>query len=497
MKSIYKATAILSGSSIVSILLSLATAKVLALYLHPAGYGYYGLLQSFISVVCLVAGLGTATGIVRLGAGAAHRNDHASLGELQSAAWIIFGCLGVIGMALLTIFRARVSFWALGSSDHGTTIIWMGIGVLFTAAAAIQTGILNAYHHVGALAKSSIANTVMSATASITAVLLWRTNGVVPAVVAGGVVGWLASRYYLRRYVTAQQSRPSYLAVSRAVRALLRFGGPYTASMLIGTGVQLGLPMLVVHLLNTNSVGYYRAAAAISVGYLGFLMTAMGQDYYPRLSAAGNDPRTLVKLINDQHRLVMIVAVPVILATLALVPMLIPIVYSHKFQPAVDILEWQLIGDVFKFSSLTMSFAVLARCNSFTYFFTEVIGGAVTLSSTWIAVKLYGLQGLGISFLVTYVVYYAVVWLVLRRQVPLTWTTSNKQMMILSVMAALLIRILPATRFAAYRTPIALVLAIVAGVPSLLMIRREFMEKGPLHLPGPVTQKDGTTAVAS
>ena len=278
---------------------------------------------------------------------------------------------------------------------------------------------------------------------------------------------------------------------------MLRFGGPYTASMLIGTGVQLGLPMLVVHLLNTNSVGYYRAAAAISVGYLGFLMTAMGQDYYPRLSAAGNDPGTLVKLINDQHRLVMIVAVPVILATLALVPVLIPIVYSHKFQPAVDILEWQLIGDVFKFSSLTMSFAVLARRSSATYFFTEVIGGIVTLSSTWIAVKLYGLQGLGISFLVTYVVYYAVVWLVLRRQVPLIWTTSNKQMMTLSVMAALLIRILPATRFAAYRTPIALVLAIVAGVPSLLMIRREFMEKAPLHLPGTVNQKDGTTAVAS
>ena len=493
MKSTFKATAILSGSSIVSILLSLTTAKVLALYLNPAGYGYYGLLQSFVSVVSLLAGLGTATGLVRLGAGAATRNDHSTLAELQTGAWIIFGCLGIFGMVCLTVFRARVSHWALGNFDQGTTIVWMGVGVLFTAAAAIQTGMLNAYHRVGALAKSSIANTVMSAVASITAVVLWRMEGVVPAVVAGGVAGWLASRYFLRQYVTPPSSRPSYAGVMTALRALLRFGTPYTASILIGTGVQLGLPMVVVHLLNTSSVGYYRAAAAISVGYLGFLMTAMGQDYYPRLSAAGRDPGVLVKLINDQHRLVMIVAVPIILGTLALVPILIPLVYSHKFQPAIDILEWQLIGDVFKFSSLTMSFAVLARCSSFAYFFTEFVGGAVTLSTTWAAVRWYGLQGLGISFLATYVIYYAVVWMVLRRRIPLTWTNSNKRIMVLSVAAALLVRSLPATRFAPYRTPIALALAIGAGIASLLVIKREFLCKTVAEPGGHSSQKDGAT----
>ncbi len=495
MKSIFKATAILSGSSIVSILLSLTTAKVLALYLNPAGYGYYGLLQSFVAVVSLIAGLGAATGLVRLGAAAATKNDHSQLAELRIAAWIIFGCLGVLGMLFLVLFRARISYWALGDFRHGTTIVWMGVGVLFTAAASIQTGVLNAYHRVGALAKSSVANTVMSAAVSIVAVLIWRIEGVVPAVVGGGVAGWLASRYFLRRYVTPPRTRPSYAGVTSALRVLLRFGGPYTASILIGTGVQLALPMVVVHLLNTNSVGYYRAAAAISVGYLGFLMTAMGQDYYPRLSAAGNDPIALVKLINDQYRLVMIVAVPIILGTLALVPILIPIVYSHKFQPAVDILEWQLIGDVFKFSSLTMSFAVLARCSSFTYFLTELIGGVVTLSSTWIAVRLYGLQGLGVSFLATYVIYYAVVWVVLRRQVPLAWTSSNKRMMFMAVAAAILVRSLPATRFASYRTPIALALAIGAGIPSLLMIKREFLGKTDAAPGSSLGQKEATTAV--
>jgi PST family polysaccharide transporter len=245
--------------------------------------------------------------------------------------------------------------------------------------------------------------------------------------------------------------------------------------MLIGSGVQLALPIIVVHLLDLESVGFYKAAAAISVGYLGFLVTAMGQDYYPRVSSVKDQPRALVELINEQHRLVMILAVPMILGTLAMVPYLVPLVYSSKFTPAVEILEWQLLGDIFKFSSWTMSFAILARCSSSTFFFTECVGGALSLGTTWLAVRWFGLPGLGISFLGSYVVYYFVVWVILRREVPLVWTASNKKMMLGAVAAALIVRILPSTRFAGFRTPVALALALAAAIPSLYIIRREFM----------------------
>ena len=75
MKSSFRATALLSSSSIVSILVSLASAKVMALCIQPEGYGYYGLLQSFVAVASLLAGMGMATGLVRIGAGAVTRNE--------------------------------------------------------------------------------------------------------------------------------------------------------------------------------------------------------------------------------------------------------------------------------------------------------------------------------------------------------------------------------------------------------------------------------------
>lgn len=477
MKSIFRATAILSSSSIISIALSLATAKVLALYLQPEGYGYYGLLQSFIAVSSLIAGLGIPTGIVRMGAGAATRGDSETLANLRSAAWLLFSVLGAIALFLIAIFRVRLSILVLGTPTRGVTILLMSVALLFTVAANIQVGTLNAYHRVSALAKYAVANTVLGAAVSIGAVLIWRVQGIAVAVIGGAVVTLLVSSYFLHREISPVSVRMLRQETLKTARYLVRFGGPYTASMFVGTGVQLTIPILVLHLLSPESVGYYRAAAGISVGYLGFLITAMGQDYYPRVSAAADKPVELVALINAQHRLVMLLAVPMILGTLALVPYLVPLIYTLKFRPTVEILEWQLIGDVFKFASWTMSFAILARSTSSVFFLIELTGGIVTLLSTWISVRLFGLTGLGISFLVTYVVYYFVVWAVIRREIPLVWSRSNQRMLIAGIAAAIVVRILPSTRFAALRTPVALALALAAGIPSLIIVWREFKGK--------------------
>lgn len=475
MKSIFRATAILSASSVVTILFGLVSAKVLAVTLRPAGYGYYGLLQNFVSLFTLVTGCGMATGLVRLGAGPAARNDRATLAGLRRGAWVLFAGLASLTMVLLGIFRETLSRWALGSPQHGGTVLLMGIALCFTVAASIQVGTLNAYHQVEALAKNGVLTTLLGGVTTVGAVLLWGIHGVAPAIIIAAGIGLIVSSYFLRRGVGRVQEKSARADILKAAWGLLRFGGPYTASVVVGTGVQFALPMVVLHLLDADSVGYYKAAAAISVGYLGFLVTAMGQDYYPRTSAAAHQPELLAKLINEQHRLVMLLAIPMILGMLALVPILVPIVYSHKFTPAIDILEWQLIGDIFKFSSWTMGFAILARCSSSVYFMTESIGGVTSLIATWLAVRWFGLPGLGIGFLAAYVVYYMITFIVIKRSMKFSWTLSNKLLMLAAVGAALVVRILPATRLASFRTPIALALALAAGIPSLLVIRREFI----------------------
>lgn len=497
MKSLFRATAILSGSSAINILVGLISAKTLALVLQPSGYGFYGLLQSFVSLSTMIAGMGIGVGLVREGAAAVAGKDQAGISTLRRASWILVWGFGTLALLLMFVFRTSLSQWALGDSSHQSTILLMGIAVLFTLAANIQSSTLNAYHRVEALATSSIAVTIVTAAATITSILVWGATGVIAGIIVGAVASCLTMAYFVRREIGPPMPGPTYRDIVGQAKALVRFGGPYTTSLVVGAGVQLALPILIMHLLDTESAGYYKAAAAISVSYLGLLTTAMGQDYYPRLSASKDKPNVLVQLINEQHRLVMIVGVPIILGTLALVPYLLPLVYSTKFTPAVEVLEWQLIGDIFKFSSWTMSYAILTRCSSRVYLATELFGGAVGLTSLWFCVRWFGLPGLGISFLLSYVVYYAMVWVVVRRDVDLVWTTWNKRMMLAAIGAAIIIRTLPFTPFSGLRTPVALALATVASLYGLATIYKEFGLRNPFNARARLFKASQKSAVLS
>ena len=122
-----------------------------------------------------------------------------------------------------------------------------------------------------------------------------------------------------------------------AARRLLRFGGPFTASQLVGSGVAVGPTLLVLHLLSKNDVGFYRAARPFPE--------------LPRLLNRGDGPGLLSPClsaacsIRDLGRLSTAVPARAVvggadfLVMLALVPYLVPLLYTSQFMPAVALLE--------------------------------------------------------------------------------------------------------------------------------------------------------------
>ncbi|HEX8070884.1 MAG TPA: O-antigen translocase [Pyrinomonadaceae bacterium] len=474
MKSILKATAVLSSASAVSILMGLVSAKVGALLLGPGGVGYMGLVQGLVGLAAILAGFGVSTGLVRAGAQALAQGDEPELAALRRGAWLLCWTLGGAGALALVVFRAPVSRVMLGGPEHTGAVVVAALALVLNLTTGVQTGLLNAHHRVGALARVGVLSSVCGTSLMMLCVWRWRERGIAPAVLALAVVNWAVAAYYLRGGVPAPRTRPTLADAWRAARALLRFGGPYTASMLVGTGVQMLLPVFVLHALSRDDVGFYRAAVAVSVNYLGFLLTAMAQDYYPRASGASAQPAALNSLINEQLRLVLLLSGPVILGMLALVPYLVPLVYTAQFTPAVALLEWQLIGDIFKFAAWTMSFVILARSGSTAFFGTELFGGASLLGFSWLGVRWLGLEGLGVGFTACAAGYCVLCWLILRRALGLRWTTENKLLFLSLTAAACVIRALPYVGLEVARTPVALALAAAAGLASLYVIWGEF-----------------------
>ncbi len=89
MKSILKATTVLSSVWAVSILTGLVSAKVNAMLLGPAGIGYLGLLQGLLILSAIIAGMGVGASIVRAIAKALAEDDERQVAALRGGAWLL------------------------------------------------------------------------------------------------------------------------------------------------------------------------------------------------------------------------------------------------------------------------------------------------------------------------------------------------------------------------------------------------------------------------
>ena len=94
------------------------------------------------------------------------------------------------------------------------------------------------------------------------------------------------------------------------------------------------------------------------------------------------------------------------------------------------------------------------------------INELVRYSMVWFA-------GLGISFLVTYAVYYVVVWIIVQRNTNLVFTAANKQMLFLAVASSLAIRMVSWTVLCDHKIYIALALALLLAAMSFDNLRHE------------------------
>ena len=407
-----RATAILAAASAATVACGILTAKAYAILVGPAGFGEYALLRSTLSLAVLVGGLGIGVILVRIIAQREAVGDAPGALEARRAGRIVALGGGVLAAIILLVLGTPLG-QAIGIQADG--IAMLAPATILSVAAGVETATLNGHHRVTALATVTAVMAITGAVASVVAVALLGTAGIALGLLAASAAGFVVAVAAVRISVPAPAIAPSPGTRRSMARTLLTAGIPYTASSLAGTGAQLALPLVVGVLATQVEVGFYRAASAISIGYLGFLLRAMSQDYYPRLAATTATPDRMPVAVNEQLKLVLALSTPIIFTSLALSGPLVTVLYSSEFGPASDLLHWQLAGDLLKLPAWTLSFVVLASGRSMSILGMELVGGGMLVASTVVGMAVFGLTGAGVAYLVTYAVYYPVsYWLATR-----------------------------------------------------------------------------------
>jgi len=421
--------------SAVSLALSVVAAKAYALLIGPDGLGLLALMQSIMIVGVMLASGGLATSAVRAIAAARHADEVVAIARSASLVGFVGGACGVL---IVLALHEPLASLVLGAAERIPIVLLIAIALGIAVVGSVQIAILTGLHRVSDVVVVNVATSLVSAAVGIALVAALGVDGLAPAVLATAAVQLILSWLFAARALTDRAPHLRAQASLRRVRGLLATGMPVATGQLAGSGAMFLMPIVVLQVLETTDVGYYRAAAAISIGYLTFFLAALTQDFYPRLARAGGQEE-LAGLVLRRMRLLMGMGLPVILGLLAGAPLLVELLYSTEFGPSRTVLEWHLVGDLIRLPAWVLVFVLLARGGAWIYAAAELVGGVGLLAATWVGLIVLGLAGSGVGYAAAQTVYYVVALLLARRYVGATAGRLQVVVMLTAVSAALLL----------------------------------------------------------
>ena len=90
------------------------------------------------------------------------------------------------------------------------------------------------------------------------------------------------------------------------------------ASAVLTTGAAYGMRVICADAVGIEAAGLYQSAWALGGMYVGFILQAMGSDFYPRLTAVADDHTECNRLVNEQAQIGLLLAGPGVIGTLTL-----------------------------------------------------------------------------------------------------------------------------------------------------------------------------------
>ncbi len=423
---ILKSSALIGGSSVINIAIGIVRTKAMAMLLGPSGVGLMGLYSSISDLTISIVGMGINSSGVRQIAEAAGSGDSERIARTAVVLRRISIFLGTLGAIFLIAFSGPMSAMTFGSNQHASAVALLSVAVFFSLVSAGQGALIQGMRRITDLAKMGILGALFGALISIPVVYFLREEGVVITLVLVAAMSLLTSWWYSRK-IPIETTSISAAQMGQEAAALLKLGFAFMASGLMMTGAAYVVRIIVVRKVGFDAAGLYQSAWALGGLYVGFILQAMGTDFYPRLTAIAKDNTESNRVVNEQAHVSLLLAGPGVIATLAFAPLVIALFYTPKFEGAVEVLRWLCLGMMLRVISWPMGFIIVAKGLQKILFFSELAWTIVYLGLAWVCVSAFDLKGTGIAFFGSYVFHVLMIYLIVRRLSGFRWSAANRQ----------------------------------------------------------------------
>lgn len=401
---IMKATSIFGGVQFFNVIIAIIRFKFVSVLLGPTGMGITGLLTSATGLIGGLTNFGLGTSAVRNVASANGTGNETRIATVVTVLrrWVwVTGTLGVLVMLVLSPWLSQLAF---GNRDYTLAFIWLSITLLFNQLSIGQLVLLQGMRKLQYLAKASLIGNALGLIITVPFYYRFGIDGIVPSIIIASIISLLLSWYFAKK-IKIEPIKLSQAKTLAEGKHMLTMGFMISMSSLIFMGSSCLVNIFISNKGGVSQVGLYTAGFAIINTYVGLIFTAMGTDYYPRLSEIAHNNELCKQTINKQAEIALLILAPILMLFLVFIQWVVIILYSYKFIAVDSLIHWAALGMLFKVTSWAISMVLLAKGASKLFFLNELIACIYMLVLNILGYHFMGLTGLGVSFFVGYLLY--------------------------------------------------------------------------------------------
>lgn len=407
VRKIFKSMGLFGGVQVITILCSIIRTKLVAIWIGPMGVGLFGIFNQALETLNTGTNLGMRQSSVRDISQAVENGDGNRISRIITAVrrWSVWLALGG---ALVTMALAPVlSRYTFGDTSHIWGYVALSAAVFLMAITNGEYAILQGTAKLRKLAMVTICGTFCGLIVSIPLFYWLRERSILPSIIAYALACALFAVLFRNHdYAPVPQTKAETVAIGKDFISLGIF---MTAGAFAGMLANYIFVAWLNYVAGTETVGLYQAGYTLINKYTALVLTALGMEYYPRLSRIAGDRKRLSESVSQEIIVSMVVITAIASIFIVLRYPIISLLYSGEFHAVAPMIAWGAVGTVLRTLSWCLAFVILAKGAGRIYIITETISAVLFLVLSMACYVHSGITGLGVAYLLWYAFYTLIV----------------------------------------------------------------------------------------
>lgn len=392
---ILKYTSLFGGVQMLSIGVALVRNKFVALILGPGGMGLVSLFNSTVTFVSNSTNFGIGLSAVKNVSEAYNSNDQERIEHAIGIVRYWSLLTAVFGTLVCIILSPFLSWLTFSWNGHILHFICLSPIVGLTAITGGELAIIKSVRQLKRLAAITFYNIVAALIISVPIYYFFGVKGIVPSLLLmalAQLVLTIATSYKL--YPLKIQHGKTFF---KEGLGMIKLGTAFVIAGMFTSGTDFVIRSYLNNVSGIETVGLYNAGFMMTMTYVGMVFSAMDTDYFPRLSGVNNLGVTFNTTVNRQIEVMLLLVSPLLVAFSIGLPIILPLLYSGKFMPALGMMQIIVFAMYFRAIKLPIEYIPLAKGDSFSYMLLEGLYSVIVVVLIVVFFNLMGLRGAGVA----------------------------------------------------------------------------------------------------